>query len=577
MRRSVLALAAAGLLAGAAPMPAQASAAAPPEAVPGQAARAASAYPFALTVTKRTVTRPLPASFLGLALEYGTVPEWISQDGHPNPILPVLLRNLDPAGRPSVRIGGQSADRSWWPVAGMRRPVGVTQSLGPSWIGSARMLVRETGAQLLLGINLEAGSAELARAEADRLVSGLGARNIDALELGNEPDLYRDIPWFRVEGDHLLPWYAKTGAPAYARAPGWGPSAYAAQVAGVAARLPRLPLAGPDTVPGPWTAAFAGLRHSRVRMLASHAYGLNQCVTDPALPGYPSIAHLLSLHASRGMFLGIPRTLALAHRLGLSDRIDEMGSVTCNGRSGVSNTFASALWAMDALFQAARIGLDGVNLHTYPHSSNGLFDFSYSPSTHEWRAIIHPLYDGALMFAEAAPPGSRLLHTVSSDQARLRAWATLGADGRIRILLINDSTGQAARVLIRAPAGYRSSTASVQWLRAPSAAATGEVTIGGRRFGATRTGVPPAPRLDALPIDGAAATLTVPPVSAALITVPPAAIAELSRWLALADPATSLALVDPTSARGSAVGYSCQSVSIQAICLRSSLPTVSTW
>lgn len=546
VRRMLVALAVGGVLA-------SASHGAPP----------ARAYGFHLTVTRHAVTQPLPASFLGLALEYGTVPEWTSQDGHPNPILPALLRNLAPAGRPSIRIGGQSEDRSWWPVPGLHRPVGVTQSLGPSWIRSARRLVKETGARLLVGINLEAGSSQISQMEADRLVHGLGAGNIQALELGNERDLYRAIPWYREQGDHILPWYAKTGALEFARSPGWGPSAYAGQAASFAARLPRLPLAGPDTVPGSWTTAFARLRRSRVGMLTSHAYGLNQCVTDPALPGYPSLEHLLSLHASRGMFAGVAQTVALAHRDGLSDRIDELGSVTCNGRPGVSDTFASALWAMDALFEAARLGLDGVNLHTYPDSSNGLFDFSYSHSSHRWRATIHPLYDGALMFARAAPPGSRLLRTVSSAQARLRAWATLGADGWVRVLLINDSPDEAARVRLEDPVGYRTATASVQWLRAPGVAATGNVTIGGRRFGSTLTGVPAPPRLQSLGARGAYRTLTVPAASAALVTIQPDLAADLRRWLALFDPV---------------LGYSCQSVSsIQAICARSSLPTVSTW
>ena len=35
---------------------------------------------------------------------------------------------------------------------------------------------------------------------------------------------------------------------------------------------------------------------------------------------------------------------------GATFRIDEMGSVTCNGHVGVSNTMASALWATGALF-----------------------------------------------------------------------------------------------------------------------------------------------------------------------------------------------------------------------------------
>jgi hypothetical protein len=481
-------------------------------------ARAAGGSAFDLTVTARPVSSPLPPGFLGLALEDGTIPEWVSQDGHPDPLLPILLRNLAPTGAPSIRIGGQSGDRSWWPIPGERRPVGVTQSLGAAWISSARQLVRETGAQLLLGLNLEAGSARIAQVEAAHLVRGIGAAHIRALELGNEPNLYRAIPWFRVQGHHILPWYAKTGAPAYSRPSGWGPAAYAAQLTSFTPRLPRVPLAGPDTTPGPWARAFAGLRGTRGGVLTSHAYGLNQCVTNPALPGYPSIAHLLSLQASRGMYAGVPHDLALARQHGMRYRIDEMGSVTCNGRPGVSNTFASALWGMDALFDAARIGVGGVNLHSYPHSANGLFDLTYDPSTHRWRAIIHPLYDGVLMFAQAAPAGARLLHIVSPHQTTMRAWATRGAGGRVRVLLVND--GPAASVRVRVPAAERSRAAVVERLHAPGPAATRGITIGGRTFSATSSGIPPAPVLQSLTPRAGTFALRLPAASAALLTFP---------------------------------------------------------
>jgi hypothetical protein len=483
----------------------------------------AHAYAFALSVTRQPVTRPISANFLGLSLVYGVVPRWIARaDEPPDRILPALLRGLDPAGRPSIRIGGESGDRSWWPVPGMKRPRGVDEELGPAWVRAARELVSTTNARLLLGINLQADSTRIAHVEADALVSGIGAGNIGALEIGNEPDLYRILPWYRVDGGHVIPWFAHTGVPVFARAPDWSPDALVAQVSQFARVLPRLPIAGPDTAAGPWLDAFDSILspHSQLRMLTTHAYGLSQCGPPPGSPRSPSVPHLLTLTASRGMFGDIEPSLALAHRDGASYRIDELGSVTCGGHSAVSATFASALWAMDALFEAARLGLNGVNLHTLQPSSNGLFNLAYHRSTRRWRATVHPLYDGALMFARAAPPGSRLLHIVSGDQTVMRAWATRGARGRVHVLLINDSLSATARVRIRLPAGYGSRAASLERLRAPSAYAAAGVTIGGRAFSTTLTGNVPAPRLTALKPHGRTRTLTVPATSAALVTIP---------------------------------------------------------
>jgi hypothetical protein len=217
---------------------------------------------------------------------------------------------------------------------------------------------------------------------------------------------------------------------------------------------------------------------------------------------------MVSLTASRGEVSQIGPYIATAHRNGAAYRIDEMGSVTCNGRRGVSDTLATALWVMDALFTMAGDGVDGVNLHTYPNSTNGLFDFS----------TVHGHY-GALMFARAAPAGSRLLRVVSSSPGPLRAWATRAADRTVRVLLINDSLSSSAQAVVRTP--IVPGPASLQRLRASSAYATSGVTLGGRTFGsATTTGVLAPPLSQSVTPSGGAYSVTLPAGSAALLTLP---------------------------------------------------------
>src|ERR1700744_4432417 len=86
-------------------------------------ARAAAA---SVTVTSSPVTRPLPTGFVGMAFTYSALAQWMSQSGPVDPVLLQLIRNLTPTGRPWLRIGGESADRSWWPIAGFHKPVGIT-------------------------------------------------------------------------------------------------------------------------------------------------------------------------------------------------------------------------------------------------------------------------------------------------------------------------------------------------------------------------------------------------------------------------------------------------------------------
>ena len=484
---------------------------------------AAAARPRAATValTTRPITRPIPRGFLGLAFEYGQIPRWVpAGTTQPNPVLLQLIRNLNPNARPVIRIGGLSTDRSWWPVPGMARPLGVTYTLGPSWAWSMTALARALNAELMLGVNLEADSTRIARTEADAFLQRIPRRYLEALDIGNEPPLYNSIPWYRLLGGTVVPWYGDRGTPVFSRSPRWGPSAFAADYAKILGALPRVPILGPDTQQPTFFAAYTRFLspHSRVRIVASHGYGLNNCVTNPAAAPYPTVPHLLTGYALHDLLGQLKPYVALAHRNGATFRIDEMGSVTCNGRWGVSNTMASALWAVGALASVARDGVDGVNLHSTQDLSNALFDFS--DTGHGWTGAVHPIYYGALLFAHAAPAGSRLLRVRLHGPATLHAWATAGSGITRRVLLLNDSSAVGATVAVRPPPGaHAARTGWLERLSAATASATSGLTIGARTFGPlTTTGrlQPPVP--DPVTMRGGTYRVTLRRASAAVLT-----------------------------------------------------------
>jgi hypothetical protein len=488
-------------------------------AVPGVAA--GKEDPASMSVASRSITRPIAPGFLGLALEYSGIRPWADPgSAQPNPILVQLIRNLDPVGRPVIRIGGLSTDHSWWPVPGMKAPLGITYTLTPAWVQSLQALARAVNAQLILGVNLEADSPVVAQTEADAFTTSIGRAYVRALDIGNEPPLYPSMPWYRLRDGTLFPWYSNIGTPVFARRPNWGPSAFAGDYTRILDALPRVPISGPDTQRASFFAAYARFLspHSRVRMLASHGYGLNNCVTNRASAAYPSIPHLLSDYALHDLLNTLIPYVGLAHADGATFRIDEMGSVTCNGRPGVSNTMASALWAAAALFSVAQDGVDGVNLHTYPGLSNGLFDFT--DTARGWTGAVHPFYYGALLFARAAPAGSRLLHMSLSGPPTLHGWATAGPGSVRHVLLLNDSLTDSAAVVVSAPHGALGTRAAqLERLTAPSASATGDLVLGGRTFGAvTATGRLRPPVSDPLPYRGGVYRVTLPAASAAVLT-----------------------------------------------------------
>ncbi|HLH64403.1 MAG TPA: glycosyl hydrolase family 79 C-terminal domain-containing protein [Solirubrobacteraceae bacterium] len=476
--------------------------------------------------------RPLPAGFVGLALEYRSVPSLAGgrTAATVNPVLVALVRALDPGGGTVLRIGGQSADRSWWPVPGMARPPGITYDLTPGWVASAAALSQALGARLILGLGLEADDARIDAVEARNLIAGLGPY-VEAVTIGNEPVLYSHIPWYRTLRGDPIPWYETAGRPVFARPASYDAAQFEREWSRAAATVPAgVPLAGPDLGTLSWLDSFERRLGpgSRVRYITVHAYPLSVCDPNPGSLAYPSVPDLLTVFAATAFLNGLGPRIALAHRYGAKFLIDEMGSISCNGRAGVSDTLASALWLLDSLFAIDAAGIDGVQLHTFSGLPNDLFDFADGPSG--WRGMVRPLYYGALMFTQAAPPGSRLLSTSSPDPATLRAWATVAPDHRLRVTLIDDSLSTPVNAVVRLSRGVGAAPAALERLQASSAYATQGITLGGHGFGpATATGVlPPALPLTVAPSAGAY-RVRLAAGSAALLTIPAPAPAHRSR------------------------------------------------
>jgi hypothetical protein len=466
--------------------------------------------------------RPLPQDFLSVSVEFDTIPQWAGR-GRVSPVLRRLVAGLDPSGHPIIRVGGQGGDRTWWPVAGVTRPPGVSNTLSPRWIQDAKRLAGGLDARYLLQVNLEAGSTQIAHAEGEHFLHGLGAADIAALEIGNEPELYDSIAWYWENDGQALPWYDRVGMPVYARDRSYGADAFAAQWRQFAGALPpQLVLAGPDLAADAWLPEFAAQqlrRGSRLRDLDVHVYPVEKCVRDPTSPRYPTVAHLLTPAASRSL-LGADRAyIARAHAVGARFLVDEAGADSCGGNPGVSNTMASALWVLDMLFAMDRDGVDGVDLHDLPGTVNTLFDLR----GHGTRAHILPTYLGARVFAQAAPAGSRLLAVSDPDTNDLRAWATQAADGTERVVLIND--GPAREVLLRLAAtlgrGGRRRRATLERLHAQGAASTSGFVLGGRRVSVTRTGEVQPGHTPGLPLHHGVARVAMGAGSVALVTVAP--------------------------------------------------------
>jgi hypothetical protein len=486
--------------------PAAASAPAHPPRIPRGA--------LVARVTSKATGRAIPPGFLGFSFEFQAVRTYTGDDpAAVNPVLVQLIRNLSPGQPPVLRIGGDSTDISY--PSWVKPPPYTGYQLTPGWMATTSALARTLGARMILGLNLAANQPALAAAEARAYLKAFGRGAIDALEIGNEPNVYAHVTTFRTPSGAKLP----------ARSEGYGYPQFAHEFGAIAHASPGLPLAGPALAAGPtvghgsWIDTMPGFlkTYQRVRDLTVHRYPLRNCFVPPTSAQYPTIGHLLSSYATSGLAHSVKPWVRAAHAQHRLLRLDELNSVACRGRKGVSDTFASSLWVVDALFQLAHLGIDGVNMHTLPRSSYELFEFSRSHG--QWRARVRPVYYGLQLFAEAAPAGARLLKaTAPRPKTQVSVWATRSRQGRLRVVLVNESRAHSRTIAVKVPPATPGA-ATVERLAAPGANAKGAISLGGRSYG-RETGTGTLPPLTQTPATGGAGTYLVklPRASAALIT-----------------------------------------------------------
>ena len=377
--------------------------------------------------------------------------------------------------------------------------------VGPAWAGSVAAAQRRLRAPLAVGVNLALNDPANAVALVGALRrAGLAPPGLAALEVGNEPELYARGRAFRVGRVRVVrPRQRVT----------YSPQQYALEARRYIDALEQrdpAPLAVGGYVSEAWAKTALSSLGGDVDELLAHAYALAACnpSTDPA----GLRARLLTDAASRG----IVRYLEPYAGRGLPIRVSEFNSAICGGVAGVSDTFAAALWAPDALFALAQAGARQVDLHTWAGAYDAPFVFDATRGAPV--ATVRPLYYGLLLFARAAPAGSRLLPVrVADPRSGVRAWATKDPDGGVRVLLVNRGAQDARDV--RLTLGGPSRTRRLQRLEAPGPSASNGATLAGQRVAPRTTSGQLRGRLatTAVTIDGGAATITLPGASAALL------------------------------------------------------------
>lgn len=453
-----------------------------------------------VVIAARARQRSIPASFLGISTEYWALPQWARHVS----VLDRVLSLIRGPGALVLRIGGDSADRTFWGPA--HKPEWAFE-VTPAWLREVRAIVHHTGARLILDLNLVTASPAIAARWAHIAATSLPTGSIRGFEIGNEPDLYNRSSWqsltaegtgFRALPNQITPRSYASSFLAYSRA--------------LTAAAPAVPLLGPalshPVTSQNWIARLLNDPHPGLAAITVHRYPYSSCAA-PGQPTYPTIERLLSNQATIGMAASVRTAHQLASRAGLPLRVTELNSVTCGGTLGVSNTFATSLWAPNALFALAKAGVASADIHVRADATNAAFTIDHHGLT------AHPLLYGMILFKRTLGPDAQLIpvRLHAAHPLALSVWAVRSAPNVLHVLLINRGRRQ-LRLSLKLPV---TGTAAVQRLLAPSVQASDGVTLAGQHLGSNGRWVGAFHSQTIHPAAGHL-TVTVPAYSAALMT-----------------------------------------------------------
>lgn len=436
----------------------------------GQAGAAPSAQSARLTL--RTDAQPMPRSFFGLSIEYDELADYEALGPAFSHVLG-LIRPQD-GTRMLLRIGGKSADRTYY-VTKPEQPVPFGRPIGEQWLQNLAAMVRPNALRLMLDLNLAVHSPTEAVSFVQAAKQELRS-SFFGVVVGNEPDLYWRQTFLTEERipstDSKIPrlWTRNYSAADYRRD-------YSSYADALVTKVPGLQIGGPEIISSKpqWLSAVEGLGREDPSFLTIHRYAGSTCFPATS-PFYPTIPGLLNERASFGLGDTIRNAAAFAHSHDQALRIDEINSISCGGNAGVANSFATALWAPDALFELVRDGAASVSWHIRPKALNAPFHLT---GTGTGIDAMPELY-GLAVFAQMTRPGARIVSSSLSAAGglHLKAWVVRFGSS-LRVLLINKGPRAANVALHLGAAG----TAFIRRLTAPRIGSSNGVTFGGQRIG----------------------------------------------------------------------------------------------
>ena len=358
----------------------------------------------------------------------------------------VLINLIKLLGNGILRIGGNSVENSVFTFNKRNKSTGQ-DSITTDDIDRVFSFAEKTGWKVIFGLNLGKFDPKLAALEAQ--YAWKYKSQIHSFEIGNEPNHFiqhetRDSSWGYSNFKTEFETYAKT----------------------IKNLVPDAHFSGPTTASNyiPWFVDFAKEESQNVCLLTHHHY--------PMSPAKGSVPQMLSKKLMRTISGLFKNLVSISADQNKKFRLAECNSVYNGGLSGVSNSFASALWGADFMFTLAQSGAVGINFHT--GATNAYTPISFSKRVY----TAKPLYYGMMLFGLGSK-GNFLPVKVSDTLANISCYAVKDSLREITFTLINKDTLQSYNINITLSGISNFSTCSILRLTAPSVYSTSAVTLGG--------------------------------------------------------------------------------------------------
>ncbi|XXG95910.1 hypothetical protein Hte_002186 [Hypoxylon texense] len=389
--------------------------------------------------------RPLLPDVYGYSIE----PVWVG-DYVRTPLAAALLRGVAAvAGKPPpVRVGGNTADQTFLHAslptgnASAAVPAPLTAErfdVTPAWYASWAGYFPE-GTDLIYTLNLNDNASAWANGvgEAEAAHAALGDRLV-MFELGNEIDHFinkgwRDASWdvdaymtqFRNLTGQITnsAWYKNASSPPKFQAgvfadPPWVPDQQD--------EVDDFSIENLTLVEKPEDREIIG-------SYATHLYPQSTCDTERWLR---MRLDLLSNHTVLWL-------VAAADAAGAPLVMGETNSVSCSGRSGISDTFGAALWGVDYVLGGAALGIQKTYFHLGAQSEYSAFTpLPYESKNETLQPGIRANWYGHYFVAKVVAPVNddanlTIAALPAANTSTLSGYAVYAGDEQLRKLVFLD-------------------------------------------------------------------------------------------------------------------------------------------